>query len=304
MAEFYINHEYWFAVFQLVSAMLGMGATLKLGDFRAVILQPFSVSAGTLIQLLLVPLVAFVFIATLSPIAGVAVGIALIAAIPGGTSSNIFTHFAQGNVALSISITAITTLACLVTTPLILSLLISSYMPADFVMPTSQIMKEITLNLLLPLCTGMIVLRISPTFANYLSAWCIRGSILGLLMIFVGSSIAGRLDVEQFGLTNIGLVSLFILAIVLLGWLAPRFLRLPAADSTAIEMEVVVRSVNLGIMLKVSLFPTMIGGDNSLGNMVLFSLLLYGAIQLMLGLILIAIRKSSSHPSIAKILPE
>lgn len=298
MADFYITHEYWFAVFQLMLAMVGMGATLKLSDFREIVLEPLAVSIGTAIQLMLIPCLAYLFISWLNLAAGVAVGVALIAAIPGGTSSNIFTHFARGNVALSISITAITTLACLVTTPLILDLLISSYMPPDFVMPTAQIMKEITLNLLLPLIVGMVILHFSPRLAQPLSVWCIRGSVLGLLMIFIGATIAGRLDVDQFGLNNVALVLLFILLIVLAGWLAPKLVRLPKQDCTAIEMEVVVRSVNLGIMLKVSIFPAIDGASEQLGNMVLFSLLLYGAVQLLLGMVLIPLRRSASPKTI------
>ncbi len=297
MAEFYITHEYWFAVFQLVLAMLGMGATLKLSDFQEIILEPLSVFSGSFIQLIVIPCLAFLFILFVgkmtSVAAGVAVGVALIAAIPGGTSSNIFTHFAGGNVALSISITAITTLACLVTTPLILDLLISSYMPSDFVMPTLQIMKEITLNLLLPLIIGMVILRFLPALARHLSIWCIRGSVLGLIVIFVGASIAGRLDVEQFGWDNVALVLSFILVIVLVGWLAPAIARLPKKDCIAIEMEVVVRSVNLGIMLKVAIFPAVDSASEQLGNMVLFALLLYGAVQLLLGVALIPLRRKS-----------
>ena len=100
--------------------MLGMGATLTGKDFRDVLLEPRAVSFGTGIQLLLVPLTAFLFIQFPGVGTGVAVGIALIAAIPGGTTSNIFTYLARGNFALSICITAVTTLACLVSTPLIL----------------------------------------------------------------------------------------------------------------------------------------------------------------------------------------
>lgn len=297
MADFYISHEYWFAVFQLVLAMVGMGATLKLGDFKEIILEPLSVFTGSVIQLVVIPCLAFAFILLMGKLvhvaAGVAVGIALIAAIPGGTSSNIFTHFAGGNVALSISITAITTLACLVTTPLILNGLISSYMPADFVMPTAQIMKEISLNLLLPLIVGMVILRYFPIMASHLSVWCIRGSVLGLIMIFVGASLAGRLDVEQFGWDNVALVSTFILLIVLIGWLAPAVAKLSKKDCVAIEMEVVVRSVNLGIMLKVAIFPAIDHASEQLGNMVLFSLLLYGAVQLLLGAALIPLRRKT-----------
>jgi bile acid:Na+ symporter, BASS family len=293
MGTFYIEHEYWFAVFQLVTAMLGMGATLTPKDFREVMLEPKAVTSGSLIQMLLVPLVAFVFMQIFGIVGGVAVGIALIVAIPGGTSSNIFTHFARGNIALSITITALTTLACLVTTPLILELLIAKYMPADFVMPRGQIMKEIALTLLLPLATGMGFLRFLPGSAETFSKWCVRGSLLGLLMIVVGSTMSGRLDVEAFGVTNMLLIILLILTLALVSWLVCRALGLSSTDSTAIDMEVVVRNVNLGVMLKASLFPAVIGQPDPIGDLVLFSLLLYGGLQMLIAAGLIGWRRRS-----------
>ena len=204
MAEFYVQHEYWFAAMQLILAMLGMGATLTGRDFRDVVREPLAVSLGTVIQIVAVPLTVFLFLRLFDVHAGVAVGIALIAAIPGGTVSNIFTFFARGNSALSISITAFTTLMCLLSTPLILSLLISEYLPADFTMPRAQIVREIGLTLLLPLVVGMLYLYFYPRSAPTLSKWSIRGSLLGILLIVLGSAIAGRLDVVAFGYSNIG----------------------------------------------------------------------------------------------------
>ncbi len=293
MGTFYIEHEYWFAVFQLVTAMLGMGATLTPKDFREVMLEPKAVTSGSLIQMLLVPLVAFIFMQIFGIVGGVAVGIALIVAIPGGTSSNIFTHFARGNIALSITITALTTLACLVTTPLILEVLIAKYMPADFVMPRGQIMKEIALTLLLPLAIGMGFLRFLPGSAESFSKWCVRGSLLGLVMIVVGSTMSGRLDVEAFGVTNMLLIILLILTLALASWLVCRALGLSSYDSTAIDMEVVVRNVNLGVMLKASLFPAVIGQPDPIGDLVLFSLLLYGGLQMLIAAVLIGWRRRS-----------
>ncbi len=293
MGTFYIEHEYWFAVFQLVTAMLGMGATLTPKDFREVMLEPKAVTSGSLIQMLLVPLVAFIFMQIFGIVGGVAVGIALIVAIPGGTSSNIFTHFARGNIALSITITALTTLACLVTTPLILEVLIAKYMPAEFVMPRGQIMKEIALTLLLPLAIGMGFLRFLPDSAETFSKWCVRGSLLGLVMIVVGSTMSGRLDVEAFGVTNMLLIILLILTLALASWLVCRALGLSSYDSTAIDMEVVVRNVNLGVMLKASLFPAVIGQPDPIGDLVLFSLLLYGGLQMLIAAVLIGWRRRS-----------
>lgn len=72
-----------------------------------------------------------------------------------------------------------------------------------------------------------------------------------------------------------------------LGWLAPRLLALSRADSTAIEMEVVVRNVNLGLLIKASLFPAAVGAASALGDMVLFTILLYGSLQLLIAAVLI-----------------
>lgn len=295
MAELYIAYEYWFAAFQLIFAMLGMGATLTVTDFTDVLRTPKAVTIGTSMQILAVPIVAYLFISVAGVVGGVAVGIALIAAIPGGTTSNIFTFMARGNSPLSISITAITTLACLITTPLILSMLITEYLPADFAMPTGQIINEIALTLLLPLALGMLVLKLLPNQAGAISKWCIRASLLGIVLIIVGSSSAGRLDIDAFGSNNVLLIVGLVFSLTLIGWLIPYALRLLKPDLTAIQMEVVVRNVNLGVLIKASMFPAVAGADNSVGDMVLFSVLLYGGVQMLVAAVIIGWRRRTSR---------
>ena len=293
MAEFYVQHEYWFAAIQLILAMLGMGATLTGRDFRDVVREPVAVTLGSAIQIVAVPLTAFLFLRLLGVHDGVAVGIALIAAIPGGTVSNIFTFFARGNSALSISITALTTLVCLVSTPLILSLLISQYLPPDFAMPRAQIVREIALTLLLQLAIGMLYLYLYPRTAPLVSKWCIRGSLFGILLIVLGSGLAGRLDAQSFGVANILTVTLFAIVIAAMGYLVPRMMSLSRPDSTAIEFEVIVRNINLGVLIKASIFPAAATETARLGDMVFFSLLLYGVLQMLMGAILIWFERSS-----------
>ena len=77
MGELYVQYEYGVAAFQLIFAMLGMGATLTVADFKDVVREPKAVTIGTAIQLVLVPLVAYFFIHSMGLIGGVAVGIAL-----------------------------------------------------------------------------------------------------------------------------------------------------------------------------------------------------------------------------------
>jgi BASS family bile acid:Na+ symporter len=285
----YVEHEYWFAAFQLIMAMLGMGATLTARDFRDIVREPAAVTLGMVVQLILVPLATFGFLRLLGVHGGVAVGIALLASIPGGTTSNIFTYFARGNSALSISLTGLTTLACLVTTPLILAALISDQLPVDFTMPTGQIVIEIAFTLLLPLALGMSYLYMYPRQAVAVSKWCIRASLLGIVLIVVGSMSAGRLDIEAFGIDNVLLVVYFAVVLTATGWLAPRLFRLSRPDSVAIEIEVIVRNVNLGVMLKASLFPAATAATSQLGDAVLFTLLLYGGLQLTIAPLLIVL---------------
>jgi len=292
MGTLYVQYEYWVAAFQLVTAMLGMGATLTLLDFREVLLRPKAVTSGSVIQLISVPIVAFFFIQGFGIAGGVAVGIALIAAVPGGTTSNIFTHFARGNTALSVTITALTTIACLVTTPVILGLLIAQYMPDTFVMPRGRIMMEISLTLLLPLAIGMVYLRLFPGSAALFSKWCIRLSLLGILLIVIGSAMSGRLDVDAFGIPNLMMIVGLIFTMALSTWLACRLLGMSSADTTAIDMEVVVRNVNLGFLLKASLFPAVVGTPDPIGDMVLFTLLAYGIMQMLIAAVIIGWRRS------------
>ena len=120
-----------------------------------------------------------------------------------------------------------------------------------------------------------------------MSKWCIRASLLGIVLIVVGSSSAGRLNIEAFGTDNVLLVVSFTLVLTALGWMASRLFRLSRPDATAIEFEVIVRNVNLGVMLKASLFPAAVSATSHLGDAVLFSLLLYGGLQLAIAALLI-----------------
>lgn len=279
MFSFYLVHEYWFAAAQLSLAMLGMGATLTLKDFKGIIKTPRAFTVGMGLQLLLVPLVAFVFISLSGAAVGVLIGLALLAAIPGGTVSNIFTYMAKGNIVLSIAITAITTIGCIVTTPIVLDLLISQHMPTDFVMPVGRIAFEICLFLLVPLLIGMALYATLPKHAVTISKFGIYGSIFIIALIVIGSAGAGRLDLGAFGTSNVLIVLAFAVALLALSVIVPKTLRLPTKDRTAIQIEITVRNTNLGLLLNASLFPV----GHALGGTVLMTVLLYGAVMLLLG---------------------
>jgi len=198
---------------------------------------------------------------------------------------------ARGNIPLSISITSLTSLACLATTPLILSLLITDFLPENFSMPTQQIVSDITFTLLLPLLLGILILRHLPKHAPWISQWSIRLSLFGIALIVIGSGMAGRIDIGAFGFNNLLVIAGFIFTLCIASKIASRLLTLSKADSTAIEMEVVVRNVNLAVLIKASMFPAIAGSKDPLGDTVLFTILAYGALQLLLAAFLITLRR-------------
>ena len=103
----------------LALMMLGLGTSLTINDFTRVIKNPKDFIVGLICQLILLPVIAFVLIKLLNTPAELAVGVMIIAAAPGGVTSNIYTKFANGDVALSISLTAIISLISIITVPLI-----------------------------------------------------------------------------------------------------------------------------------------------------------------------------------------
>lgn len=283
MFEFYIQYEYWFAATQLALAMFGMGATLRVRDFAAVVRNPWPIAVGTVVQIIGVPLLALLFLAIFPLDPGVAIGLALCAAIPGGTMSNVFTFLGRGHVALSIALTGVTTVACLVTTPIVLGLLIAQHMPGEFTMPAGQVAIEIALILLLPLTLGMAFLAALPDLAPRVSKVSIRGSLIIILLIVIGAMGSGRVDLEKFGLFNLVVVLLFLFFLATASWLIPWLARLRRPDNTAINIEVTVRNGNLGLLIKASLFPALAGVADPVGDNVLFTVLIYGGAALLVG---------------------
>lgn len=282
MFDFYVQHEYWFAVTQLVLAMLGMGATLTPNDFVRVVSDPKGLTVGLVLQLVAVPAVAYLFILMVSGNQGLAIGLAVCSAIPGGTVSNIFTYLSRGHAALSIALTGITAIACLVTTPIVLELLITDYLPENFDMPAGRIAAEIGVFLLLPLLAGMVYLRVFPGSAPFFSKWCIRGSLFVILLIVVGALGAGRIDLQKFGLVNILWVWGFIITLVVMSRVVPEIFRNSREDIIAINIEVTVRNTSLGLLIKASLLPAAVGVADPVGDNALFTILLYGGLMLII----------------------
>ena len=279
MGDLYVEYEYAITFAQLVMAMFAMGATLHIKDFRAVVRFPSSFLAGLGAQMVLVPILAYFLLRTFDLDPGVAIGLAIIAAVPGGTVSNVFTYAGKGDVALSIALTAVTSLVCVVTVPFVLEWLVGSYVPPTFSLPRGRIAVEIIVTLLVPLALGMGVLRRWPERAAEVARLALVATTILIAIIVVGSATAGRLDVEAMGLANLAVVFGFALLLAGIGIATAVVTRRPWPDVTAITIETTVRNTNLGLLVRTSVFGIAATAGDVVADLALFTLLAYAAIS-------------------------
>ena len=288
----YADYEYPLASSQLFFAMLGMGAILSPMDFLLEIRKPKCLIIGLGFQWFIVPIIA-VFLGFLLPIpVGIAVGLMMIAAVPGGTLSNILTHFGKGNIALSISLTSITTVAALVTTPLLLHFMISEYLPDEFEMPTARIAQDIFITLIVPLLIGMIVkVKAQQTHSETFSKWIIRLSLALIIVMAIGAGGSGRLDPKTYGLICIAALVIFGISIKLISIIVVKIAKLTSKDGLAIVIEATFRNMSLAIAIKAVVFPAQTGVTDPIGDAVFFTALLYGGVSLVMSLIPVFIHR-------------
>lgn len=282
MGDLYVEYEYAITFAQLALAMFAMGATLHVEDFRTVVRLPRSFLTGLGAQLVLVPLVAYVLLRVVDLDPGVAIGLAIIAAVPGGTLSNVFTYAGKGDVALSIALTAVTSLVCVVSVPFVLELLVGADVPPTFSLPRGRIALEIVLTLLVPLAIGMALLRWSPERAERLSRVALGITTVLIGVIVIGSATAGRLDAEAMGLANLAVVAGFAVLFAGIAFVASAATRRPRPDVTAIAIETTVRNTNLGLLVRTSLFGTPTAAGDPVADLALFTLLAYAAFSFVL----------------------
>jgi len=283
MFDWYPQHEYHFAQLQLVLFLLGMGATLTPRDFVEVVRQPRSLLAGAAAQFLLTPLLALLVnqVADVEP--GIAVGLVLVAAMPGGTLSKVFTYLGRGNLALSVSLTACGTLASVITVPLVLRLLVSGYVPESFTVPTGWVVRDVVLYLVLPVTVGLAVARWAAPYRQAFSSWCIRAGFVFVAVMVIGSLGSGRIHPAEYGWRAPLAIIAFCLLAQQLSMLPFRLCGWPRPDKLSVGIEVTMRNLNLALLLKALLFDT-VKGDDPIADGVLFVILFYAAVALFSGL--------------------
>ena len=230
--------------------MLGLGLGLTGEDFRRVARYPRAVLIGLGLQTLLLPWVAFALALGFRLSPELAVGLMLLAASPGGATANIYSHLARGDVALNITLTAINSVLCLLTLPLILNLALEHFLGAgQYVPPPTMKVIEVAVIIVLPVLLGMLVRARAPAFAARAEKPFRLLSVVVLALLIV-AALGKEWQTLAASLAAVGLACLlFNLASMAVGYAAPLALRLPRRQATAIAMEIGIHNGTLAIFI-------------------------------------------------------
>ncbi|WP_210502666.1 bile acid:sodium symporter family protein [Nocardioides xinjiangensis] len=235
----------------LAIIMFGLGLDLTVGDFKRVARAPRAVAVALACQVVLLPVVCFGLVVLFDLPALLGIGMLLLAASPGGTTANLFSHLFRGDVALNITLTAINTVIAVVTLPVITGLAIGYFDRQDDVsMPLVEIVKVFAL-ILMPVGLGMVVNRRAPGFARRMDKPVRIGSAVSLAILVLGILID---QVENVGdyLADVGLITALFCAISLVvGYVVPKALGVTGPQAIASSMEVGVHNATLAIFVAV-----------------------------------------------------
>ncbi|MEM9487102.1 MAG: bile acid:sodium symporter family protein [Cyanobacteria bacterium P01_F01_bin.116] len=231
--------------------MLGMGLGLTLDDFKRILIEPKAVILGLIAQLILLPFVGFVLISFFSPRPEIAVGVMILAACPGGPTSNLMTYLAKGNVALSITLTAISSLITVFTIPLVVNLAMRTFLGAETALqlPLAETVLQIAVITLIPVSLGMILHNKLPKFAARVETWVKWLSLFFLGLIIVGLLVKERANVLDFFVQVGGITFALMVVAMSLGYTIATLSQLDCRSATSITIEVGIQNGTLAIAI-------------------------------------------------------
>ena len=225
--------------------MFGMGMALRLEDFRIVFSRPRDILIGCTAQFTIMPLLAFALSRLFALDEALAVGVVLVGCCPGGTASNVITYLAKGDLALSVGMTATSTILAPVLTPLLVWFLAGKTVDVDVI----GMLLSILWVVILPIVAGLIVKWFWPRFTEKATAYLPALSSLAIAFIVMIIIAANASKLLLGGLIIVVVVILHNLCGLGLGWLIGHLLHLPAAKRKAISIEVGMQNSGLASSL-------------------------------------------------------
>lgn len=225
--------------------MFGMGLTLRLEDFAALSRHPWRVGLGVVAHFVIMPGVAWMLCQLFELPAEIAVGVILVGCCPSGTSSNVMTWLAKGDLALSVAIAAVTTLLAPLLTPALIWLLASAWLPVSFLDMFWSILQLV----MLPIVLGVLAQRLLGEKVRFAVEVLPLVSVVSIVLIVCAVVALSQAKIAESGLMIMLVVILHNSFGYLLGYFTGRLFKLPLAQRKSLALEVGMQNSGLGAAL-------------------------------------------------------
>jgi BASS family bile acid:Na+ symporter len=254
--------------------MFGLGLSLSAGDFSRVLIYPKAVLVGLFCQMIVLPAICFGIAKLFNLTPELAVGLILLSAAPGGVTSNLFSHLAKGDVILSITLTAVSSLLCIFTLPLIVNFSMQLFMDESKSIPLqfSKVLQIFAI-ILLPVSAGMILHRKNFSLAKKLQKPVKIFSLLFLVVLILTQVIKEWRNLASYW-QQTGLAVLIINMLTMaVGFFMPLVFSISKKQSIAISMGAGIRNGALAITIAMS--PSLLNNSTIAIPPALYSIVMY-----------------------------
>ena len=227
-----------FLIVSLFIIMMGMGLSLTKADFRRVLQYPKAVLLGFLNQIILLPLIAFGLIQLFDVSNEIAIGVMILSACPGGPTSNLVTHLAKGDTALSVTLTAVNSIVTILTIPIIVNFALGEFSSGEEVTsPVGAIVGSLIVIIAIPLIIGMTIKNKKPQVAKKMDKPVRVVSTAIIVLVIVGIVIKERAQlVEQISESFFIVITLNVLS-MLVGFITAKMVKLKFKEALTICLE-------------------------------------------------------------------
>lgn len=253
--------------------MMGMGLSLKLKDFAMVVTRPKAIVTGLAAQMILLPLLAYLIVLVFQLEPALGIGLIILALCPGGTTSNLYTYLAKGDVALSVSLTAIVSLIAPFTVPFLLLFFMNNLMGEGqaIELPLLKTILQLIVITLIPVLLGMLIHHFAPKFAQKAEKPVKVFSVVFLFLIIAGIVIKNKATMPGY-FADVGLAALVLnLSCMALGYFLAKAAQLNEAQSKAIGIEVGFQNGTTALLIAL----TLLGNSTMAAAPTVYSLIMF-----------------------------
>lgn len=269
-----------FLPFSLAVIMFGMGLSLRLEDFKRILIYPKAVGIGLLNQLILLPLVAFGIAKAFQLPPELAVGLMILAVCPGGATSNLITHLAKGDAALSITLTAFSSVITVFSIPFLVNFSIGYFIPGGEAQQLEVVgtVVSVLFITLIPVALGMITLAKAPALAQKWDQPFRKISTVFFVIIVLAAILKERENLVQYFIEAGPAALALNLSTLAISFAMAKWIGLPFRQGLTIAIESGIQNGTLGITIAATLLVNSVMSIPS----AIYSLLMFGTAALVI----------------------